>query len=85
MIKVTQARKTVDALKAVLRGKLIAITSNLNRQRKKQYEELTTKLKQLEQQHKYYIDGGVQNQMKEIHQKINDLLQCEVELKARYL
>lgn len=68
-----------------MKGKLVAITSNLNRQKIKQYEELTTKLKQLEQRHKHHIDGEVQHHIKEICQKINDLLHYEVELKARYL
>ena len=41
-----------NALKAVIQGKLIAITSNLKRERIKQYKMYIAELRQLEQKYK---------------------------------
>lgn len=74
-----------DALKAVIRGKLIA--SNLKRERIKQYKNYKEELKQLEQKHKENrkVDSKVNKRMNEVRKEINNLLQHEVETKARYL
>lgn len=76
-----------DALKAVIRGKLIAITSNLKRERIKQYKNYIEELRDLEQKHKgnRKVDPKVNKRMNEVRKEINNLLQHEVETKARYL
>lgn len=74
-----------DALKAVIRGKLIAISSNLKKEKLKQYKLLSADLRQLEQRHKINIDQETQQQIKEVRQKINHILQQEIETKLRYL
>lgn len=76
-----------DALKAVIRGKVIAITSNLKRERIKQYKNHIEELTQLEQKHKENgkVDPKADKRMKEVRKEINNLLQYEIEMKARYL
>lgn len=61
-----------DALKAVIHGKLNAITSNLKKEKVKQYKTLETELKQLEQKHKGKIDQKIQQHMKEIKKKLTN-------------
>lgn len=76
-----------DALKAVIRGRLIAITSHLKRERLKQYKTHVAELRSLEQTHKGRgkVDQKIQQQINEVRNKINNLLQHEVETKMRYL
>lgn len=74
-----------DALKAVIRGKLIAITSTLKKERIAHYEKLISELKQLELKHKHNANNEVVAQMGELRKEINSLLQSEVEKKARFV
>lgn len=74
-----------DALKAVIRGKLIAITSTFKKEKKAHYEKLISELKQLEHKHKHNANKEVMSQMGEIRKEINNLLQLEMEKKARFL
>lgn len=74
-----------DALKAVLRGKLIAITSSLKKARMAYYQYLLTELKTTEISHKLQPNDENQQKLKETRNKIGELLQQEVEAKARYL
>lgn len=74
-----------DALKAVIRGKLIAISSKLKKEKLANYKQLTSELKIMEQKHKLKADRQTQASISEIRKKINELLQQEVEIKARYL
>ena len=76
-----------DALKAVIRGKLIAITSNLKRERTKQYKIYIAELGHLEQKHKAKgkVEPKITQRMGELRKEINNLLQHETETKARYL
>ncbi len=67
-----------DALKAVIRGKLIAITSTFKKERVAHYEKLTSKLKQLELKHKHNVNKEVMAQIGEMRKEINSLLQLEV-------
>lgn len=73
-----------DALKAVIRGKLIAISSTMKKERTARYKQLMTKLKSLEQKHKKKTEQGTQNQMIAVRKEIAELLEQEVEKKARY-
>lgn len=74
-----------DALKAVIRGKLIAITSSLKKAKMTYYQSLLTELKTTEIRHKQKPNEELLQKLKEIRQKINEILQQEVEQKARYL
>src|SRR4029434_10375174 len=74
-----------DALKAVMRGKLIAITSGLKKTNIARYQSLQTELKMTEHRHKESPEDNTKQQLKEIRHKINVLLQQEVEMKTRYL
>ena len=76
-----------DALKAVIRGKFIAITSNLKRERIKQYKIYIAELRHLEQKQKGKgnVETKIKQRMSEVKKEMNNLLQCETETKARYL
>ena len=74
-----------DALKAVLRGKLIAITAQLKGVRKEKYEKLMNTLKELENKFKRKRELNTQKQIKEVKIQIEELLNLEVEKKARYV
>ena len=67
-----------DALKAVIRGKLISITSRLKKEKETQYKSLLADLKQLEQKHKEKTDKKIERQMKEVRNQINRILQQEM-------
>lgn len=74
-----------DALKAVIRGKLIAITSTFKKERLANYEKVTSELKQLERKHKCNANKEVMAQIGKLRKEINSLLQLEVEKKAKFL
>lgn len=54
-----------DAMKAVIRGKLIALTSSQKKARLATYEHKVEKLKELEKKHKNIQDQLVLKQIKE--------------------
>lgn len=58
-----------DALKAVIRGKLISHTAFLKRVRLETYQKQIGKLKELKQQHKKSKDSDILNQIKEVKKK----------------
>lgn len=74
-----------DAMKAVMRGKLIARTSLLKKARLEIYQNKIGELKTLEQQHKGTCDPGVLHQIKEAKKRVNEILGDEVEKKIRYM
>lgn len=74
-----------DALKAVIRGRLISHTAYLKRVRLETYHKQIGKLKELEQQHKQSKDSDIFKQIKEARKKIDDILLDEVERKARFI
>ena len=74
-----------DALKAVLRGKLIAQTAHLKRTRLELYQNVTGQLKELERQHKNTNDPETLRKVKDVRGKIENILLIEVEKKARFV
>lgn len=74
-----------DALKAVIRGKLMAYTSSCKVARLLHYETLIGRLKDLEQKHNTKGDPEVLKQLKETKTKIDNILLTEVEKKARFV
>lgn len=74
-----------DALKAVVRGKLIAISSTIKKGKTAHYQLLIDKLKTLESAHKLNPTNENLLKLKETRSEIITHLQKEVEIKARYL
>lgn len=74
-----------DSMKAVLRGKLIAKTTYLKRIRMEKYTNLIKTLKELEQKFRTKKESSIQKQITEVKTQIEELLNQEVEKKARYL
>uniref|UniRef100_A0A8C9ZYH8 Uncharacterized protein n=1 Tax=Sander lucioperca TaxID=283035 RepID=A0A8C9ZYH8_SANLU len=74
-----------DALKAVIRGRLISYTAYAKKARLETYQKQIEKLKELEHQHKQTKDPVLLNQIKEVRKKVDDILLEEVERKARFL
>lgn len=74
-----------DALKAVIRGKLIAKTTAVKRTREETYKKEKEKLFKIEQQHKNMQDPSLLPRIKEIKDNIDGILTAEIEKKTRYL
>lgn len=74
-----------DAMKAVMRGKLISRAAYNKKARLKLYQMKMEELKKLEQQHKDSNDAGLLQQIKEVRTKVNEILGDEVEKKSRLL
>lgn len=62
-----------DACKAVMRGKVIAATSFLKRQREERLKTLQAELKNLESEQKESIDPKVKMEMKRKRNQIEEL------------
>lgn len=78
-----------DTLKAVLRGKIIAISSYKKRMRNKKVEDLRSKLKELESKHKWSLSQDTLEEIRKIRNEINSLEVQEIKknlmfLKQRY-
>ena len=74
-----------DALKAVLRGKLIALTASQKKARLATYKYKIEKLREMETKHKSTGDQSLLQQIKETRGEINEILRGEIEKKARFL
>ena len=74
-----------DTMKAVLRGKIIAIASHKKRQRKKALEELQQKLKNLESKHKTSSDGNTFQEIEKIRNEIRSLTTQDIKRNLMYL
>uniref|UniRef100_A0A3P9MD87 exodeoxyribonuclease III n=1 Tax=Oryzias latipes TaxID=8090 RepID=A0A3P9MD87_ORYLA len=73
-----------DTLKAVMRGKLIAKTTWLRKNRNKMYEEYSKKLKELEQQFIKRNTTEIYQEIQNIKKQINHILEEEIEKKLIY-
>lgn len=67
-----------DTLKAVLRGKIIAISSYKKTMRNKTLDELQNNLRELEKRHKLSLANDILDEIKKIRDKINNLAIQEV-------
>lgn len=74
-----------DACKAVIRGKLIAKSAYLKKQRQERLHKLETDLKKLETEHKSKVDERTNQDIKRIKTEINDILAQEIQKKLMYM
>ncbi len=73
-----------DTAKAVLRGKIIALSSKLKKEREKIQFELEESIKNLEQQHKRTKDDSILKALNQNKQKLNELLTHKAEGALRF-
>ncbi|XP_062396829.1 LINE-1 retrotransposable element ORF2 protein isoform X1 [Sardina pilchardus] len=73
-----------DACKAVMRGKVIATTSFLKKQRIKRLSDLQLDLKKVELEHKQSFTPGSDVEMKKLRNQINEILGQEIQKKLIY-
>lgn len=71
-----------DALKAVLRRKIIAISSYMKKMRNKKLEELQNKLEELEKKHKIKTTQDILVEIMKTRNEINDLTTHEIKKKS---
>ena len=71
--------------KAVIRGKLIAKSTYLKRQRQEKLNKLESELKKLEKEHKKNVDERINQDIKRIKTEINDILAQEIEKNLMYM
>lgn len=74
-----------DTLKAVLRGKIIAISSYMKKIRNKTLEELQNNLKELERKHKLSLAQGLLKEIKQIRNKIDSLATQDIKKNLKFL
>lgn len=74
-----------DALKAVIRGKLIAKSAAIKKNREEVYKKEKEKLFVIEQQHKTTQDPSLLPKIKGIRDNIDRILISEIEKKTRFL
>jgi len=74
-----------DALKAVLRGEIIALSSYKKKKRNKEQEDLQNKLKELERKHKMRQTQDALEEINKIRNEINNLATQEIEKKRMFL
>lgn len=75
----------MGALKAVIRGKLIAKTASIKKAKEETYKKEKEKLFKIEQQHKNTRDSSLLPKIKEIRDSIDRILSTETEKKTRFL
>lgn len=74
-----------DTLKAVIRGKIIAIASYKNKIRYKKMEDLQSKLRELEIKHKKSSTSEALQEIKKIRNEINNLATQDIKKKIMFL
>ena len=70
---------------AVIRGKLIAKSAYLKRQKQEKLNKLESDLEKLEKQHKNKVDEKLNQEIKRVKTEINDILAQEIQKKLMYL
>lgn len=73
-----------DAAKAVMRGKIISLTSRIKKQRELKRIKIEKEIKRLEYQHKNTGNKNLLEQLKQNRQKLDDLLTHRAEGALRY-
>ena len=68
-----------DALKAVMRGKIIATTSAIKKLKRQRLHDLEIRLKHLQRDHTVTLDTRMKQEMKEIIHQINDIGTQEIQ------
>lgn len=74
-----------DALKAVIRGKIIGYSSNLKKKRNEHLKELQEQLKILENVHKIKASKTLKIEMDKLRNEINEILSIEIKRKLTFL
>ncbi len=74
-----------DALKVVVRGKIIAKTTLIKKNKRERYSDLSAEMRELEQQFQKTNDPKIYKQIKDIKTKITELLLDEYGKKCTYL
>ena len=74
-----------DTLKAVIKGKLIAITSKQKKLKQAKYLNLVERLKHIEVQHQTTCTAQLQQEIKDIKGEIDNILGSKLEKKLRFL
>lgn len=72
-------------MKAVIRGKLIALTTSQKRARLAIYKHKVERLQELEKKHKNTKKQSVLQQIKKAREEINEILRTDIEKRARFL
>lgn len=72
-------------MKAVIRGKLIALTTSQKRARLAIYKHKVERLQELEKKHKNTKKQSVLQQIKKTREEINEILRTNIEKRARFL
>ena len=74
-----------DSLKAVIRGKMIALTTSIKKTKTAEYNKLILALSQIEQQHKKNRDPKLLTQIRKLRAQIENTLEQEIEKKSRFM
>lgn len=74
-----------DALKAVIRGKIIGYSSNLKKKRNEHLKKLQEQLKILENANKIKASKTLKIEMDKLKNEINDILSIEIKRKLTFL
>jgi len=74
-----------DGMKAVIRGKLIALTASQKKARLAIYKRKVEKLQELEKKHKNAESQSVLQQIKKLREEINEILRTDIEKRARFV
>lgn len=74
-----------DSLKAVIRGKMIALATSIKKAKTAEYNKLILDLSQVEQQHKKNSDPKLLTQNRQLWARIGDILEQEIEKKSRFM
>ncbi len=69
----------------MIRGKLIAKSTYLKRQKREKLNKLESELKKLENEHKNKVDERINQDIKRIKTEINDILAQEIQKKLMYM
>lgn len=73
-----------DACKAVMRGKVIAVTSSLKKQREEKLKTIQVELQKLESEHKKLIDPKIKIEIKKKRNQIEEIYTQEIHKKLLY-
>ena len=74
-----------DTLKAVMRGKIISITSHMKKVRVQKLKDLEGELKQLQREHSRNLDEQIKQELDKIKKQIQDMSTQEIQNKLTFL